>query len=253
MAEKGDVTPLRQVTLILPYYRSPMMLVKQLEVIREYPPDFDVIIVDDCSPEPAELFIQGEDLVSLYRIEDDIPWNREGARNLGAHVAKTDWIIQTDIDHIFPSECVDQLLDYFLDPDFVENCWYRFPRFRVGRADETRKKDDLQMDQEYGPIKPHIDSYLCTREMYWHTGGYNEDYSGCLGGGGQFLKMMKLIGGEPLLLPDDIYLEVHTRHSVPDASVNDLSRDKTEFKRRKGKIGLKKAENPLRFKWHQVQ
>jgi hypothetical protein len=232
-----------------------MMLRKQLEAILEYPITFNVVIVDDCSPEPAEEIVDWRDgLVSLYRIDDDIPWNREGARNLGAHVAETDWIIQTDIDHVLPADCVDQLLDYLLAVEFLgENHWYRFPRFRVGKADETRMKDAIPRSQEYGPIKPHIDSYLCTRDMYWRAGGYNEDYSGCLGGGGQFLKMMKLIGGEPVLLPDDIYLEVHTRHSVSDASVSDLSRDKAEFRKRRNKIGLKKAENPLRFKWHKIQ
>jgi hypothetical protein len=245
---------MRQITLILPYYRAPLMLKKQLEVVNDYPPYFWTVIVDDCSPEPADGVVDKEDMVSLYRIDDDIPWNREGARNLGAHVAKTDWIIQADIDHVLPVDCADKLFDYILAMEFLgENRWYRFPRFRVGKADETRRKDDLPRDQEYGPIKPHIDSYLCTKEMYWRAGGYNEDYSGCLGGGGQFLKMMKLVAGEPVLLPDDIYLEVHTRHSVPDASVSDLSRDKAEFKRRRDRIGLKKAENPLRFKWHKIQ
>ena len=208
-----------------------------------------IIVVDDCSPEPAEEIFELNTPVRLYRIDDDIPWNREGARNLGTTMAETKWIVHVDIDHVLQPQCAWRLYER----NFSDNHWYRFKRFRVGKADDTRKKDAIPDDQEYGPIKPHIDSYLCTKEMYWKAGGYNEDYSGCLGGGGQFLKIMKKMIGEAKLLPEDIYLEVFTRDRVLDASISDLSRDKTEFKRRKNLIGLRKAENPLRFKWHQVR
>jgi hypothetical protein len=243
---------LEEVTLIIPYYRAPSMLEKQLEEICCYPGAIKVVIVDDCSPEPAmavfDYLFMGEnpDDVRLYRIKDDLAWNREGARNLGAYLAETEWIIQIDTDHILPAACAEGLFKVEVD----KKHWYLFPRYRVGGADETRKKDAIPDDQEYGRIKPHIDSYLCTKRMYWANGGYNEDYVGCLGGGGPFLKRMRMVGGEPLLMPEDVFLEVHTRHSVPDASVSDLSRDKTEFKRRRKEIGLTaKPRNPLRFKW----
>lgn len=239
---------MNDMTLIIPYYRAPLMLREQLKVIADYPVGLRVVVVDDCSPEPAEDYMQLQDGVSLYRIDTDIPWNREGARNLGAHVAETEWITQIDIDHILPPECAERLLSHKLTDG-----WYRFPRFRVGRADDTRKKDVIPDDCEYGEIKPHIDSYLCKRDLYWKAGGYNEDYSGFLGGGGQFLKLMKLVAGEPSLLPKGIYLEVYTRHVIADASVSDLSRDKTAFRKKKREIGLVRAENPLRFKWHKVQ
>jgi glycosyltransferase involved in cell wall biosynthesis len=226
------------------------MLAAQLQAINEYPllAGFQVIIVDDCSPEPAAEIVKPSPGIQLYRIEDNIPWNREGARNLGATVADTKWIVQIDIDHVLPPECAWKLVERNYD----DSHWYLFRRFRVGKADDTRRKDTIPDDQEYGPIKPHMDSYFCTKDAYWKAGGYNEDYSGCLGGGGQFLKMMRMVSGEPKLLPEDMYLEVYTRDRVADASVSDLSRDKSEFKRRKKLIGLRKAENPLRFKWKRI-
>jgi len=248
--EKGEDSPTgMNITLIIPYYRSPLMIQKHLEVIDAYPPGYRVIIVDDCSPEPAEECIgRGHENLELYRIDTDIPWNREGARNLGAHLADTEWIIHVDTDHILPVDCAISLLEEDLDP----SAWYRFSRFRVGKADDTRKKDAIPDDLEYGPVKPHIDSYLCTRDMYWEAGGYNEDYSGCLGGGGPFLKRMKKTCGEPIVFYD-IFLEVYTRDKFPDASVSDLSRDKTEFKNRQRKIGRRKGKNPLRFDWRKIE
>lgn len=221
------------------------MLEKQLEVVGQYPDEYEIIVIDDCSKKyPAQKTIG----IELYRIETDIPWNREGARNLGAKVASNDIIIHIDTDHILPVECAEKLLE----TQFDLNHWYRFPRFRVGKADDTRKKDTIPSDQEYGPIKPHIDSYLCTKKLYWKVGGYNEDYSGALGGGGPFLKRMEMVAGPPKLLPENIYLEVYTKHVISDSSVTDLSRDKGEFRRRKKLYGTQKGKNPLRFEWKKI-
>lgn len=241
---------MKDITIILPYYRAPKMLEIQVNTILQYPDSVKVIVVDDGSPEPAFPILQGIDRVSLYRIEDDIPWNREGARNLGAKEAKTEWIIHMDIDHILPPECVQNLFS----TEINEKNWYRFKRFRVGFADDTRKKDSIPDDMAYGEVKPHIDSYLCTKKLYWDAGGYNEEYSGCLGGGGPFLKQLrKTSGKEALLFPGDVRLEVYTRSMAKDSSVWDLSRDNTEFKKRRKIFGIEKAINPLRFNWHRLQ
>jgi glycosyltransferase involved in cell wall biosynthesis len=238
---------MREITLIIPYYRAPMMLREQLKVIDQYPDGVKVIVVDDCSPEPAREALRDRPNLSLYRIDTDIPWNRGGARNLGVTFADTEWIVHVDIDHILPATCAENLLTAKLYPQ----CWYRFPRYRVGKADETRKKDTIPPDQTFGSIKPHIDSYACTKDLYWEAGGYNEDYSGCLGGGSPFLEQLGKVG-ELRQLPPEIHLHVYTRDRVPDASVSDLSRDTSEYARRKAKIGSVKGKNPLRFDWHRV-
>lgn len=233
------------ITLILPYYRAPQMLRLQLDTMADYPLGYRVIVVDDGSPEPA--VIEESDRADLYRIHEDIPWNRNGARNLGASVAETDWIMQIDIDHVMPPPAAAALLRCKLDPA----CWYRFPRYRVGKADDTRKKDDIPDSQEFGKIRPHIDSYVVTREMYWRAGGYNEDFSGCLGGGSPFLKQLGRVGRLDML-PEDVFLHVYTRSKVADASVSTLSRDRKEYERRCKLFGAQKGQNPIRFTWSRV-
>ena len=238
----------KKITLIIPYYNAPKMLEKQLSAIRQYPEGIQVFIVDDCSKIPASKVVKKNDPVNLFRIETDLAWNREGARNLGSALADTEWIMHIDIDHLFKPSCARALLNTELN---TEN-WYRFERFRIGKADETRKKDLLPDHAEYGRVKPHIDSYLCTKELYWKAGGYNEDYVGCLGGGSPFLKNMEKEGGSSKLLHTDVFLHVYTRDKVPDASVSDLSRDTAEYQKRRKQIGTKKGVNPLRFDWVQI-
>lgn len=248
------------ISVVVPYYRNPKMLELHLKTWANYSQEvrdtMRLIIVDDGSPEPAEPIVsvwnkQGRLPVELYRIKEDIPWNRGGARNLGTDVAQTPWLLHMDIDHILPAASALQLTYWFSAGDETPHPrnWYRFMRFRVGEADETRNKDSITRDCKFGPVKPHIDSYLCSKALYWSIGGYDEDYSGCLGGGSPFLKQMEE-ASSPTVLPYPLH--VYTRHAVPDSSDMSLSRDTREYSRRrkaKEAAGNTKAKNPLRFTW----
>lgn len=245
---------LQDLTVVLPYYRQPLMLGLQLAAMARWPSAIRVIVVDDGSPEPARDVILAQaspellDRLELYRIGVDIPWNRGGARNLGADRVQTDWLVHVDIDHVLPPESALALMQAEVKPDL----WYRFRRFRVGQADETRRKDAIPTSQEFGEIKPHVDSYLLTRELYWQAGGYNEDFSGCLGGGTPYLAELAALA--PVAqLPDDVALHVLTRSTCPDASEHSLSRDTGEFTRRKKAMNGKfRGKNPIRFEWSRV-
>lgn len=227
------------------------MLCRQVQEWQHYPEGIQILVVDDGSPEPAKPIIDAnasESLlkrIALYRILVDIPWNREEARNLGARQAATDWIIQIDIDHVLPAASAQALCELKPDPKH----WYRFPRWRKGRADETRKKDALSPDVEFGRIKPHIDSYLVRKEMYLKVGGYDLAFCGCLGGGTEFLRRLEAVSA-PQLLPDSIALHVYTRSEVSDASDWCLSRDRTEGKRRGKQASVnQQRENTVKSPW----
>lgn len=242
-------------TLILPAYQQPLMLQRQIQEFNEYPPDVHVIIVDDGSPEPAEPVVRAHASPSLlqhlrlYAVLVDVPWNRGMCRNLGAVEARTEFIVELDIDHILPVACVKALLDF--EPD--EKSWYRFSRWRRGKADETRQKDALPRNCEYGQVKPHGDSFLIRRSLFLES-YYDESYSGALGGGTPFLARMEQLASV-LLLPEAIRLEVYTRHVITDASITTLSRDTSEYSRRRKqreKSGDTHPGEMLRLPWKQV-
>ena len=239
-------------TLIVPYYENPSMLRRHVEQWRRYPEAVKVIVVDDGSPRhPALEVIPGDVRAAVYRIDVDIPWNRNGARNLGTRVAETNFVLHTDIDHVLPVSTAERLLS---TEDLDASHWYRFRRWRVGKADDTRMKDALARDCELGEIKPHNDSFICARDLYWEAGGYDEDFSGSLGGSAPFLSWMKKIAGEAIVLP--LALHVHTKHSVPDASDTTLSRDRTRFERlraEKRRAGDKRPTDHVRFPWHRAR
>jgi len=250
------------ITLIIPYYRAPEMLKTQLERTAHYPADLSILVVDDGSPEPALDVFNDLDQdtrnwhikkrTRLFRHLEDIPWNREQARNLGAYMANTEWLIQVDIDHVLPWECAIQLCQ---DLEEITNPsdWYQFPRKRIGKADFTRQKDQLDPDATEGWIKPHVDSYLITRDRYLKS-PYDERYSGMLGGGTPFTARQNREHGQRKLLPDGIWLEVHTTDSVKDASITTLSRDKSAYSELRTIIGVNDKPQQIltRSPWEQV-
>jgi hypothetical protein len=256
------------ITMIVPYYRQPKMLAEQLITWADYSADvrdaFRFTVVDDCSPESAhevlDLFALNHEpapfvmpCISLYRIDKDVPWNRGMARNLGTKMATTPWVLHVDTDHVLPPASAHLLLKG-APGTLKKDRWFRFERWRMGAADETRKKDKADPKARHVKIHPHIDSYLCTPEAYWRAGGYNEDFSGVLGGGSPFLKEMERANGEPAVLP--ISLDVYTRDLVPDSSEHTLPRDPEAFKRRKAEImkarGTLRGHDPIRLPWHKV-
>jgi hypothetical protein len=224
---------LQNFTLCIPFYRNVQMLRRQIQEWEQYPSGVSILVVDDGSPEAAREIIEKQasrqlpDRLRLYRITVDVPWNREEARNLASIEAQSNWLVHCDIDHVLPTKAAGLLLES--EPDSKH--WYRFPRWRKGKADETRNKDAIPRDCDFGEIHPHVDSYLITRKMYWMVGGYDLLFSGCLGGGSDFLKRLTAVS-EPLMLPPSIALHVYTRSEVKDASDWSLSRDTNEGKRR---------------------
>lgn len=248
---------MNDISLIIPYYRNFWMLRRHVDVWEMYSQEvldnIRIIVVDDGSPDMSALSalqcVRKPLPLELYRVNEDIPWNRGGARNLGAHVAKTKWLLHVDVDHTVPPDTMAALLDLKLDPAQ----WYRFNRWRVGAADFTRKKDDADPAAKFVEIHPHVDSYLITEDLYWKAGGYDEDYSGSLGGGTPFLRDLSRIV-KPKVLSRSIPLHVYTTDSVPDASEIVLSRDTSRYSElnRQKRHGKLPKQNPMRFTWGRV-
>jgi hypothetical protein len=217
---------LSSLTLVLSYYRQPQMLSRHLEEWNKYEGTLPIILVDDGSPEPAlpiiEKLASAATLKALqvYRTGIDRPWCREFARNLGAKNASTPWLLIADLDHLFPVESLRVLRGISLP----SKTWFRFRRIRIGKADETRKKDKIPPDCERGEIHEHVDSYLCKAKHYWNAGGYNEAFCGVLGGGNEFLRRFQAMY-QSATVPGDVFLHVYTRSVINDASDLHCSRD----------------------------
>src|SRR6185436_2624647 len=245
------------------------MLAHQLRTWASYPEHvqrhFRFVVVDDCSRTLSAyetMMNYGGTLpvgLMLYEVLDDRDWNQHGARNLAAREAATAWLLMLDIDHVLTAENATRLVDevsaWRTVP--VSRRWFKFPRERIGAADETRTKDATHrhIDPTISrvPVNPAMNCFLTSRAAYWAAGGYNEDFCGCYGGDSQFLRELRLVAGEPVEL-SDVWLQVHTRHSVPDANTVGLDRSPEPMRERLADMRGQslRGHDPVRFKWRRV-
>lgn len=236
--------------IVMPYYENPGMLSYHYYEWACWLPSlgnhFQFIIVDDGSPEhPAGNVPRPDDLnIQIYRVLEDRPWHQHGARNLGAYVAPDDcWMLLTDMDHMLVSYSALALLAILETLD--QRKAYMLSRIEADTLLPTLGKD--------GKPKPHPNSFVMTRDLYWRIGGYDEDFCGIYGTDALFRSRLPL---GPTL---DIPLIRYWRDLVPDASTNGLPRKEGRDPRAKEKVmrakqreGRQGQITVLNFPWERV-
>ncbi len=136
-----------------------------------------IVLIDDCSPSPVHTWFT-PDVVSrlgglnivVYRITTDLQWNTPGALNLGFTVAPTPWVLTMDSDCTFNAEDIEK----FLDANPTEDAYYRFRRQRQG---DGCKAENLMN------TAPLPCSFLMHKNIFWHVGGFDEEFTGSRSGG----------------------------------------------------------------------
>jgi hypothetical protein len=203
--------------VVFAYYDNPNMLELQWREIASYPAEIrdelEIIVVDDGSPTfPAKDVPrpQGLPQVAIYRITEDIRWNQDAARNIGAYEARAPWLLLTDIDHVVPASSLVTILE----GERSEHSFYTLGRIKFygGEARES-----------------HPNSYLMTKKLYWDIGGHDEDYAGVYGKDFLFRKRALRRSNE-VHLPEIVLARVGTA-AVKDAGTTTITRKNRLFRR----------------------
>lgn len=235
------------ITFVMPYYENAQMLPIHLRSWQHFDESFSFIIVDDGSPTlpavenlPEDLAAKLGDRLQIYRVTVDIPWNQHGARNLGAQQARSRWLFMTDMDSFVSPESGAKMAALPLDEASGRNAFYKFP----GRTMSNKPRD------------PWFNTFLCTREAFIETGGYDEDYCGTYGGDSYLLR--GLAATRELRVPPHVTVQLYDRDRFPQASTTQLDKDyyrelflKKEAEKKAAKNTM--PRNPIRFPWVRVR
>jgi len=217
-----------KISILVPYYRNPKTLKYQLGRWRKFKKVFRVqikfVIVDDGSPKPIRISEREKsDLdIKVYRINENIPWNVCGAKNLLVNRCETRWFLMHDIDHYMRRPSVEQMLSLKKDQDMV----YHF---------SSRNKSHRS-----------IITLFTTRKIFRDIGGYNEDFAGVRGN--IDLELYKRMRRQkvPIIWTKKVRLHTVPRW-VPDSTTTDWPRD---FGITEPPVRTDKGN--LRFTWERV-
>lgn len=229
---------MKNLTLIMPYYDNPTMMVEQRRAWAKYPEALrqrlHVILVDDGSPRwPALEHVPPPDsgLASfrLYRTLVDVRWNWIFCRNLAVQEAQTEWVLMTDIDHVMPGKTLAAVLDGVLHKSMA---------YRFSRVDAPHKT----------PYKPHPNTWLMTRDLFYKVGGYDERFSGYYGTDGEFRNRVQTRSSGIIVLPQ--VMVRYPREVLADASTTTYGRKEKQDRENVRRIVLERQEiknwEPLR-------
>lgn len=163
------------------------------------------VIVDDGSP--IEYTIPDFDLNVIWlKINEDIPWNLSGGRNLGVAYAKSDTVFMTDLDHELPEASMKKLVERKKCGRHIYKVWRTRP--------------------DSGEIyKGHANLFVLSRGRFFELFGYDEELSGAYGAEDfRLVKYNKAMGTIQRYLPKSI--TVHERLDINhDKSYHTLKRD----------------------------
>jgi glycosyltransferase involved in cell wall biosynthesis len=166
-----------KITLIQTYYNEVAHLERCIERWNYFSTELEIILIDDGSKKnPAKEVLQNKTIrpnidFSLYEVRDDIGFNSHGCRNLGASVAKGDWLLFLDIDYTMqPGE-----ISYLAETNLVSE-WYTLNAI----PDWNRKKSYSALNQ-----------FLINKKFYLNSGGYDESYTPYHYGDREFLATLE--------------------------------------------------------------
>jgi len=136
------------------YYNQPEAI-SNLERLGYDKTPIKVIIIDDGSKEPLAC-----EWATVYRINEDVPWNMPKANNLGFSKIPDEIVMRMDIDHFFTIDDLQKIYKIKLKPKEI----IKFPRIYKGKK-----------------ISEGKNIYLAQVNDIVKVGGYNEIFCGNYG------------------------------------------------------------------------
>ncbi|KKT72731.1 MAG: hypothetical protein UW68_C0027G0017 [Candidatus Collierbacteria bacterium GW2011_GWB1_44_6] len=140
-----DKVQIMKLSVIIAVYNSHEAVARQVKYFQamNLPNDIEFILIDDGSNPPHKIEDYELSNLTLHHTHDKRPWTQGLARNEGVKLAKGDYILCTDIDHILSEEAI--LDSYRFTGDKMI-----FPRyFGVLLADGTLSQEP-EVLAEYG-------------------------------------------------------------------------------------------------------
>lgn len=172
---------MERLSVVIPAYRRHPLTARAVEESMKSSrlPDEIIVVNDGGDPSLREMIFSLRRTVPIVyaRINEDIPWNYNGAVNLGAWISKGDYLMIQDTDHIPGRDCYRNAINILEEQSDVGRV--AFHRSCVD-VEEVMKKPM----EEWTVLKTWGSNQMVTmlrREVYITLKGQDERFSGNYG------------------------------------------------------------------------
>lgn len=222
------------ISVILHTYNQLAGVQAHLKLWRELPIEvsqkIEFLYIDDFSDTPI-ILEKGNLNLRIFRVLDDIDWNMPGCKNLGAFMAKSDWLMFFDVDNFIEPQGFAKILSAI--PTLNKSICYKFKR--------------KVHEQE---AEPHINTFLVSRWGFFKAGGIDEDFSGHYGYEDVHFNYLwlKRVGGT-ILITDVLFNEIDLKTEKLN---RDTNRNQALGSRKIFQNNFETSVGKLRFRWEEV-
>lgn len=156
-----------KLSIIISVYNSHEIVRRQLLHFKRIDLPFELIIVDDNSNPPIE--------GATVRTNNKLAWTQGLGRNMGAALAKGEYLFFTDIDHILSKEAIEDALNFTGNKMIF--------RRQIGILDENGDlKQDPETLKDWGyegnlDASVHGNTFVIKASNFRELGGYDTKHS----------------------------------------------------------------------------
>jgi len=134
-----------KVSIVIGFYQSYGAVARQVKYFKamNLPDDIEFIFVDDGSNPPHNIKDYDLKNLRLHYTNEKRPWTQGLARNAGAKLAKGEYLLMTDIDHILSKEAIMAVYNFTGDKMI-------FPRYLGVLLEDGTLSQEPAVLEEYG-------------------------------------------------------------------------------------------------------
>ena len=154
------------------YYNSPEVFKSIIDWYEKCDPynSFDYTVIDDGSQIHPITEIEVPPRWRILRIDEDLGWNNEGARNCLMRDTSNEWNLVLDSDWVIDAKNLNGI------------------RYQIAR---DLRKEPVYLPGNFG-ARTIRNSYLITKDTFWKIGGYDQAFIGYHGVDYSFLRFENL-------------------------------------------------------------